>query len=721
MMSVAEYAVDVDRSVLEILELCKKLGITASNDEDMLSEDDIILLDNELPTEEASDEQEQEEAAAEEEEEEETDEEQEYEDHTLDDDELEKDLRIETEESKAVTKMKKQPTSNKTNKEDYLKTKKKLYKHKEKLKTNQDADEKIVLFKEGMTVKDLSDALGEEPKVLIKKLFDLGALTNINQALDFSTAELLVVDYGKELVKEETRDIANFEEYEIVDKEEDLVVRPPVVTIMGHVDHGKTSLLDAIRETSVVSGEAGGITQHIGAYQVTAGGRLITFIDTPGHAAFTEMRARGASVTDIVIIIVSAEDGVKPQTIEAIDHAKAAKVPIIVAINKMDLPNANPERVLTELSEAGLTPEEWGGDTLVNKISAKTKEGIPELLDNILLIADMQELKANPNRYASGSVIEARLDKNIGDIATVLIQNGTLRLGDPIVVGTNYGKVRTLKNDKGENIAVAPPSTPVEITGLSDLPVAGDRFMAFETEKEARKVSEERKLRASETNTNRSGMTLEDLFSKVRDGAKTISVVLKTDVKGSEEAIKQSLSKIDSHDVRVDVIRSGVGTITESDIILANASDAIVIGFNVRPDSKTTDLAKEYGVDIRLHNVIYKIIEELEDAILGMLDPEYEEKVLGSAEVRQLFKFSKVGTIAGCMVVDGVIKSNDKARVIRDGIVIYDGEIGSLQRGKDKASEVKKGIECGITIENYNDIKEGDVIEAYTMEEIKRK
>ena len=572
-----------------------------------------------------------------------------------------------------------------------------------------------------MTVKELADALGEAPATLIKKLFDLGALTNLNQSIDFSTAELLVVDYNKELVKEETRDISNFEEYEIIDKEEDLTPRPPVVTIMGHVDHGKTSLLDAIRQTEVVAGEAGGITQHIGAYQVKANDRLITFIDTPGHAAFTEMRARGASVTDIVIIIVSAEDGVKPQTLEAIDHAKAAKVPIIVAINKMDLPNANPERVLTELSEAGLTPEEWGGDTLVNKISAKTKMGIPELLENILLVADMENLKANPNRYASGSVIEARLDKNIGSVATILIQNGTLRLGDPVVVGTNYGKVRTLKNDKGENILEAAPSTPVEITGLNDLPVAGDRFMAFETEKEARKVSEERKLRAAESNTNRSGMTLEDLFSKVKDGAKTISVVLKTDVKGSEEAIKQSLSKINSHDVRVDVIRSGVGTITESDVILANASSAIIIGFNVRPNSKTVDLAKEYGVDIRLHNVIYKIIEELEDAIIGMLDPEFEEKTLGSAEVRQLFKFSKVGTIAGCFVQDGAIKNNDKARIIRDGIVIYDGQIASIQRGKEKANEVKKGIECGITIENFNDIKEGDIIEAYTMEEVKRK
>lgn len=706
MMNIKEYAVDVDKSTQEIIELCKKLGINISNEEDMLSEDDIILLDNELANATSEEENEVVEES--------------YEEEVVDDDALEKDLRIEVVQDKSHTKMKKKPVSKKQDNKDFLKAKKDLYKHKEKLKTNNEEDEKIVLYKEGMTVKDLADVLKENPAVLIKKLFDLGALANLNQSLDFQTAELLVVDYGKELKKEETRDISNFEEYEIIDNEEDLKERPPVVTIMGHVDHGKTSLLDAIREANVVSGEAGGITQHIGAYQVEASGRTITFIDTPGHAAFTEMRARGASVTDIVIIIVSAEDGVKPQTVEAIDHAKAAGVPIIVAINKMDLPNVNPDRVLTELSENGLTPEEWGGDTLVNKISAKTKMGIDELLENILLVADMEELKANPNRYATGSVIEARLDKNIGSVVTILIQNGTLRLGDPVVVGTNYGKVRTLKNDKGENIAVAGPSTPVEITGLNELPVAGDRFMAFETEKEARRVSEERTLRAKEANTNRSGMTLEDLFSKVKEGTKKVSVVLKTDVKGSEEAIKQSLSKIDSHDVKVEVIRSGVGTITESDIVLANASNAIVIGFNVRPTSKTVELAKEYGVDIRLHNVIYKIIEELEDAIIGMLDPEYEEKVLGNAEVRQLFKFSKVGIIAGCFVQDGIIKNNDKARVIRDGIIIYDGNIGSLQRGKDKASEVKKGIECGITIENFSDIKEGDIIESYTLEEVKR-
>lgn len=697
MMSVKDYALDVNKDSSYILKICKSLNINVNSEDDLLSEDDIIMLDNSL---EESDEIEANEI--------------EY-----DDDELEQDFKISQVKKPEEIKMKKKQVIKRDDNQKYKQAKKEMYKHKEKLSTNKEEDN-IILYKEGMTVKDLANELNVSTSEILKKLFDLGVMSNINQSLDFSVIELISVDYGKTLKKEETRDISNFEQYEIIDKEEDLIPRPPVVTIMGHVDHGKTSLLDAIRHTNIVSKEAGGITQAIGAYQVSINGRLITFIDTPGHEAFTEMRARGASVTDIVIIIVSAEDGVKPQTIEAIDHAKAANVPIIVAINKMDLPNANPERVMQELAEHNLTPEEWGGDTLINKISAKTKEGINELLENILLIADMNELKANPNRYATGSVIEARLDKNIGSVATILIQNGTLRLGDPIVVGNVYGKVRTLKNDKGENILQALPSTPVEITGLNDLPVAGDRFMAFETEKEARKVAEERALRSKEANTNKAGMSLEDLFNQVQEGNTNIPVVLKTDVKGSEEAIKQSLAKINVEGVKVNVIRSGVGTITESDIVLANASKAIIIGFNVRPTNKILDFAKEYNVDIRLHNVIYKIIEELEQAIVGMLDPEYEEKILGTLEVRQLFKFSKIGTIAGCIVTDGLIKINNQARIIRDGIVIYDGKIASIQRGKDKVNEVKKGIECGITIENYNDIKEQDIIEAYTMEEIKR-
>ena len=701
-MNVKEYAQDVSKSVEEVLELCKKLGINVSNENDYLDDEAIILLDNE---EDSSKEEELEDLNS-----------------YVDDDELELDLGVNTKEEPATVKIKKKQVSNKTDNQKYLKEKKALYKHKEKLQANtlkEDASN-VIFYKEGMTVKDLAEALEVGPTDLLKKLLELGIITNLNQSLDYDTVELLVLDYKKELKKEESRDISNFEEFEIIDDEKDLVPRPPVVTIMGHVDHGKTSLLDAIRDTHVVLKEAGGITQHIGAYQVKVDGRYITFIDTPGHEAFTQMRARGASVTDIVVIVVAADDGIKPQTVEAIDHAKAAGVPIIIAINKMDLPNANPDRVLQELVEYGLTPEEWGGDTLINKLSAKTKEGIKELLDNILLLADMNDLKGNPNRYATGSVIEARMNKNTGCVVSLLIQNGTLRLGDPIVVGDVFGKVRTLKNDLGEDITTASLSCPVEVTGLTDLPVAGDRFMAFETEKEAKKVATERSLRKKEANSNRNGMTLDDLFSKVQEGTKRLKVVLKTDVKGSEEAIKASLLKIDKEGVKIEVIRSGVGAITESDITLANASKAIIIAFNVRPSNNIVELAKEYQVDIRLYSVIYQILEDIEQAIIGMLDPIYEEKVLGSAVIRQIFKFSKVGTIAGCYVEDGTIKIGSKARVIRDGIVIFDGKIASIQRGKDKATEVKKGIECGLTLDSYNDLKENDIIEAYQIEEVKR-
>ena len=701
-MNVKEYAQDVSKSVEEVLELCKKLGINVSNENDYLDDEAIILLDNE---EDSSKEEELEDLNS-----------------YVDDDELELDLGVNTKEEPATVKIKKKQVSNKTDNQKYLKEKKALYKHKEKLQANtlKEDDSNVIFYKEGMTVKDLAEALKVGPTDLLKKLLELGIITNLNQSLDYDTVELLVLDYKKELKKEESRDISNFEEFEIIDDEKDLVPRPPVVTIMGHVDHGKTSLLDAIRDTHVVLKEAGGITQHIGAYQVKVDGRYITFIDTPGHEAFTQMRARGASVTDIVVIVVAADDGIKPQTVEAIDHAKAAGVPIIIAINKMDLPNANPDRVLQELVEYGLTPEEWGGDTLINKLSAKTKEGIKELLDNILLLADMNDLKGNPNRYATGSVIEARMNKNTGCVVSLLIQNGTLRLGDPIVVGDVFGKVRTLKNDLGEDITTASLSCPVEVTGLTDLPVAGDRFMAFETEKEAKKVATERSLRKKEANSNRNGMTLDDLFSKVQEGTKRLKVVLKTDVKGSEEAIKASLLKIDKEGVKVEVIRSGVGAITESDITLANASKAIIIGFNVRPSNNIVELAKEYQVDIRLYSVIYQILEDIEQAIIGMLDPIYEEKVLGSAVIRQIFKFSKVGTIAGCYVEDGTIKIGSKARVIRDGIVIFDGKIASIQRGKDKATEVKKGIECSLTLDSYNDLKENDIIEAYQIEEVKR-
>ena len=706
MMSVLEYAEDVNKTVEEIFKLCEKLDIKVSSEEDLLSDEEITILDNEI--------QDSEDYIMEE-----------IEDNDYDDELFEKveslaaNTKIVNEKQKTKIKNKKQPQAE--NKEEYLKDKKEIYKHREKLMTNtNEVDDSVILYKENMTVKDLADSLNVAPSELIKKLMGLGIMATLNNSLTFEVAEILVLEFDKTLKQEETADISNFEMYEIVDSEKDLVERPPVVTIMGHVDHGKTSLLDAIRETNVVSGEAGGITQAIGAYQVVCNGKKITFIDTPGHEAFTEMRARGASVTDIVIIIVAADDGVMPQTKEAIDHAKAANVPIIVAINKMDKPDANPERVLTELVEYGITPEEWGGDTICCKISAKTKEGIPELLENILLISEMGELKANPSRYATGTVIESKLDKQVGSIATLLIQNGTLRLGDPIVVGTSVGKIRTLKNDKGQDIVEALPSTPVEITGLDNPPMAGDKFMAFETEKQARQVVEERRLRAREKDTNRAGMTLEDLFGKIKEGIREINVILKADVNGSQEAVKKSLERIEVEDVRVKVIRSGVGTITESDVTLAKASNAIIIGFNVRPSSKTVEVAKEHGVEIRLYNIIYKVVEDMEAAMKSMLEPVYEEKVIGEAEIRQIFKFSKVGNIAGSHVTDGVIKQNAEARLIRDGVVLYTGKINSIQREKDQVKEVAKGYDCGITLENYQDIKEGDIIEAFEMVEIKR-
>ncbi|MBQ7136548.1 MAG: translation initiation factor IF-2 [Bacilli bacterium] len=706
MMSILEYALDVDKSSEQIMKLCDKLDIKYDDEETLLTEDDIILLDNEL---------------------------QDAEDYVVED--AEEDYEEELDErveqivnesnlkfdGNRIEKLKSKSERMESSKTSFQKEKKKLYKHREKLKSNEEKiDEDVILYKDGMTVSDLAKELEVAPTEIIKKLMGLQIMANLNYSLSYDVVELIVVDYNKTLKNEEATDISNFESYEIVDNPDDLETRPPVVTIMGHVDHGKTSLLDAIRDADVVSGEAGGITQAIGAYQVELDGRKITFIDTPGHEAFTEMRARGASITDIVIIIVAADDGVMPQTKEAIDHAKAAGVPIIVAINKIDKPAANVDKVLTELAEYGLAPEEWGGDTIVNRISAKTKVGIPELLESILLVSDMAELKANPKRYAIGTVVESRLDKQIGNVATVLVQNGTLRLGDPIAVGTTCGKIRTLKNDRGMDITEALPSTPVEITGLNELPSASDKFMAFETEKQARSVMEQRKNRAKEQATNRSGMSLEDLFGAIKEGIKEINVIVKTDVNGSLEAVKQSLAKIDVEGVNVKVIRGGVGTVTESDIVLASASHAIIIGFNVRPNGKTMDFAKDRNVEIKLYDIIYKMVEDIENSMKGMLDPTFEEKVLGSAEVRQLFKFSKVGTIAGSHVISGVIKSNADARIIRDGVVIYTGKIKSLQHEKDQVKEVKKDMDCGITVENFQDIKELDIIEAFELVEIKR-
>ncbi len=698
MMSVLEYALDVDKTVEEILKKCQELNIAATNEDDMLDEDAITELDNVIAKETYDEEEEN--------------------------DEIE-DAIIEKEKSKIDDlvnggKSKKQ-TSNKPNKntkKELAKKKKEMYKSKEKLISNAPVEDKdAVIYKEGMTIGGLAKELGVQAADLIKKLFTLGTLATINNVIDFDNASLLALDYGKELKREEKKDETKFEDFVIVDKDEDLVSRPPVVTIMGHVDHGKTTLLDTIRKTNVALGEAGGITQAISAYQVDYKGKTITFIDTPGHAAFTEMRARGASITDIVIIIVAADDGVMPQTKEAIDHAKAAGVPILVAVNKIDKPGANVERVMTELAEYGLTPDTWGGDTIFTNISAKMGTGIDTLLENILLVAEMEDYKANPNRYAIGSVVEATLDKQVGPVVTLLIQNGTLRIGDPIVVGSAYGKIRTLRNDKGEEITSAVPSQPVEITGLNKTPRAGDKFMAFETEKQARSIGEAREEEERLNQNKTTSLSLEDVFAKIQDGVKEINVVIKADVNGSAEAVKSSLEKIEVDGVKVKVIRSSVGAITESDIVLCSASNAIIIGFNIRPNNAIKEYAKEQGVEIRLYDIIYKAVEEMEAAMKGMLDPEYEEKVLGEAEVRQLFKFSKVGTIAGSYVSDGIIKNGAKARVIRDSAIIYDGMIGSVQREKDAVKEVKKGLECGITIENFNDIKEGDIIEAYEMVE----
>ena len=602
---------------------------------------------------------------------------------------------------------------------EYLNKRKAMYKHKSKLQTN-DEEKDVILYHDNMTVAALAEELNVNPTEVIMKLMNSGLMLSLNQAIDYDNAEIIALEYNKKLKKDSTRDLANFEEYEVIDKEEDLIERPPVVTIMGHVDHGKTTLLDYIRNSHVVSNEFGGITQHIGAYQVERNGQKITFIDTPGHAAFTQMRARGASVTDVVIIIVAADDGVMPQTKEAVDHALSAKVPIVVAVNKIDKKDANPERIKTEMAEINITPEEWGGNVPFVNISAVTGEGIDLLLETILTISEMNELKANPKRYAVGTVIEAKIDKNIGGIASILIQNGTLRIGDPIVVGHYFGKVRTMKNDLGESIVEAGPSTPVEITGVSKNPSAGDKFMAFETESQAKSIAAKREAIDKEKSATKSTLSLDDLFDHINAGNKEINVVLKTDVKGSEEAVKNALEKIDVEGVKVNVIRSGIGTITESDVVLANASNAIIIGFNVSPSNMTKEIAKEYSVEIRLYTIIYKVVEEMELAMKGLLDPEYEEKVMGSAEVRQLFKFSKVGTIAGSYVLDGIIKNNASARIIRDGVIIHDGKISSVQRGKDTVKEVKKGFECGITIEGFNDIKEKDIIEAYEMVEIKR-
>ena len=583
----------------------------------------------------------------------------------------------------------------------------------------------VLVYTDGMTVAELAKKIKREPAEIIKKLFLLGVMATLNQGLSKDAIELLAADYGMDAEEKIEKDISDLDVYfeEAAAESEESTVRPPVVTIMGHVDHGKITLLDQLRNSSVVAGEAGGITQHIGAYQIKIDGKPITFLDTPGHAAFTTMRARGADITDITVIVVAADDGVMPQTIEAINHAKAADVPIIVAVNKIDKPAANPGRVMQELSDLGLVPEAWGGDTIFVEISAKFNQNIEELLEMILLVAEVQELKANPNRLALGTVIEARLDKTKGPIATLLVQEGTLKVGDPIVVGNTFGRVRVMVNDQGRRVKTALPATPVEITGLNASPQAGDRFVVFEDEKTARAAGEERAKRALIEQRNASSrITLDNLFSTLKEGElKEVNVIIKADVQGSVEALASSLQKIEVEGVRVKIIHTAVGAINESDITLATASNAIIIGFNVRPTPQAKIQAESDQVDIRLHRIIYNVIDEIETAMKGMLDPEFEEKITGQAIVRETYTVSKLGTIAGSYVLEGVVKRSSSVRLIRDNIVIYEGELASLKRFKDDAKEVKLGFECGIMIEGYNDIKVDDIIEAYEMVEIKRK
>lgn len=583
----------------------------------------------------------------------------------------------------------------------------------------------VLVYTEGMNVAEISKKIYRDPAEIIKKLFMMGVMVNQNQALDKETIELLAVDYGMEAEEKVAVDVADidkfFEPEALV--EGNLEERPPVVTIMGHVDHGKTTLLDTLRNTKVTDGEAGGITQHIGAYQIKVDNKTITFLDTPGHAAFTSMRARGASVTDITILVVAADDGVMPQTIEAINHAKAADVPIIVAVNKIDKPGANPDNVIAQLSEHGLVPEAWGGDTIFVNISAKNNENIDELLENIVLISEVQELKADPTQRAIGSVIEARLDKGKGTVATLLVQQGTLRVGDPIVVGNTFGRVRTMTNDIGRRDKEAAPATPVEITGLNDVPQAGDRFVVFEDEKTARAAGEERAARALQEQRNtHTVVTLDNLFDSLKDGEiKDVNVIIKADVQGTAEALSASLQKIEVEGVRVKIVHSAVGAITESDVTLAQASGAIVVGFNVRPTIQARQQAEQDEVDIRLHSIIYNVIDEIETAMNGLLEPEFEEKITGQMLVRETYNVSKVGTIAGCYVTDGSVKRDGGIRLIRDNIVILEGKLASLKRFKDDAKEVKMGFECGAMIENYNDVQVDDVIEGFEMVEIKRK
>lgn len=591
----------------------------------------------------------------------------------------------------------------------------------DKTETEKQDDDGIIVLDETVVVGEFATLIGVPPTQVIMSLMKMGIMANINQNIKFETAEKIAFEFDKlvELKEpeEEKEDIIIQE-----DSEEDLELRPPIVTVMGHVDHGKTSLLDAIRKTKVTDKEAGGITQHIGASEVYINGKKVVFLDTPGHEAFTQMRLRGAQVTDIAILVVAADDGIMPQTIEAISHAKAANIPIIVAINKIDKPTANIEKVRQELSNNGLLVEDWGGDVIDVPVSAKKGENLDKLLEMVLLVAEMEELKANPNRPAVGTVIESNLDKGRGPVATVIVSNGTLKVGDPVIAGTAYGKIRALVNDKGQRVKKATPSTPVEILGLNEVPMAGDQFVVMPSEKAARTIGEKRRIKQRDEQMKAtSKITLEDLFDKMQEGeVKELDIVLKADVQGSLEAIRQSIEKISNEQVQLRVIHSGVGAVADSDIMLASASNAIVIGFNVRPTSSAIAMAEREQVDMRTYRIIYELIEDIEKAMKGMLDPEYKEVVIGQAEVRETFKVSGVGTIAGSYVTEGKVTRSSKARLVRNGIVIYDGEVASIRRFKDDVKEVARGYECGITLANFNDIKEQDIIEAYEMQEIER-
>ncbi|WP_026485879.1 translation initiation factor IF-2 [Caldanaerobius polysaccharolyticus] len=613
------------------------------------------------------------------------------------------------------------------NEEDRFKQRKSVKKKKNKkaamestaVQQQQNAPVDKIEFAEGMTVREFAELIKKNPSEVVRDLLFMKYMLKINDVLPYEVVQKLADKYGITVEKKEA------DSGEVLDEEKDdpqsLKPRPPIVTVMGHVDHGKTSLLDAIRNTNVTAREVGGITQHIGASTVELNGKKIVFLDTPGHEAFTSMRSRGAQVTDIAVLVVAADDGVMPQTVEAINHAKAAKVPIIVAINKIDKAEANPDRVKQELTEYGLIPEEWGGDTICIPVSATKKQGINDLLEMILLVAEMQELKANPDKQARGTVIEALLDKGRGPVATVIVQSGTLRVGDAIVVGTAYGKVRALFDDKGRKLKQAGPSTPVEVLGLSEVPEAGDLLVVVEDEKKARELAEARKEKMKETRSAAQKVTLEDLFDQMQQGnIKELNVIVKADVQGSVEALKQAILKLSSDELRVNILHEGVGVITETDVMLASASNAIIIGFNVRPDSKARDLAEREKVDIRLYRIIYDVIDDIEKALKGLLEPEYREVYLGRAEVRQLFKVSGLGTIAGCYVLDGKITRTASVRLVRDGAVVYEGKIISLKRFKDDVREVAAGYECGLMLEKFNDIKESDIIEAFTTEEVQR-